>query len=232
MTSITWGTLKTEIETELDCLDEDFVSATEIMYYANDAIDEAEAIILKESPDYFLCKANLTVVSGTATVALPTGIWATKIRAIMYDDGSKRYELKRIKDPKSTHYTEIQSTERYVYMLTNDSSAGFKINLYPTPTVTTSTYFQCWYLRNANAISSTSTVIDVPEAKAFIKEYVKKRIVAKEGFPAGQVANIDVDRQRDLLIESLAQQVVDGDDCIAPDVSFYSDFDSEFNGGR
>lgn len=230
MTSITWGTLKTEIETELDCLDEDFVTATEIMYYANDAIDEAEAIILKECPEYFLCRANLSVTSGNAEVSLPSDIWATKIRAIMYDDGSKQYEIKRIRDPKLTHYTSYQTSDYYEYMMTNKSAGTFTINLYPTPTITSSTYFKIWYLRNAAAITSTASTLDLPEAKAFIKEYVKKRIVSKEGFPAAQIANIDVDNQRQLLIESLSNMIPDENDIIQPDVSFYNEFDANFRG--
>jgi len=224
-TSVTWATLKAEILRELDLQGEDFITATELMDYANDAIDEAEAEIMTIYEKYFETEANLSVTSGVATVSMPTGIYANKITCINYDNGSTKYEVKRIKNLKEIPH--IQAGQLYRYRIINPTG-GYQIKLYPTPTETTSTYFTCYYLRNANAITADATVIDLPEAKGFIKAHIKARCMAKEGFPGNPAVNPDVEKQRQLLIETLENMVPDENNEIEPDMSFYDDFYGEF----
>jgi hypothetical protein len=74
----TWADIKSRVQYELDLIDEDFISATELLYFCNRAINTAESLILNLSEDYFLTKETLSLVNGTQEYDLPTGIYAQK----------------------------------------------------------------------------------------------------------------------------------------------------------
>ena len=96
MTNPTYLELTTQVKDSLDLWEETFITDSELLNYFNEAIDLVESNILTIYEDYFLAKTTLSIVSGTQDYALPSGIFAQKIRKIYYNDSSAtRYEIRR-----------------------------------------------------------------------------------------------------------------------------------------
>ena len=66
----TLGQIRTKLKQDLDLEQEQFVTASELTGYINEAIDDAEAIIHGLYRDYFLTQENLSLVNGTKEYAL------------------------------------------------------------------------------------------------------------------------------------------------------------------
>ena len=82
--AFTWATLRAKIQRDLDLQDEIFITNTELLGYANEAIDEAEQEVLTIYEDYFLTNENLALVTGTAEYSGRAGI------SISHREGSRR----------------------------------------------------------------------------------------------------------------------------------------------
>lgn len=223
----TWATVRAAVLRETDCEDEDFVTATELMDYCNEAIDELEKVIHTLSEDYFLTRSYLTLVNGTEEYALPSDIYAHKIRSIIYRNGSKVYEIKRIRDWKKFEAYEAEkasgsSALDYRYFLLHTTAGTPKILLSPTPTED-GAYPKVWYIRNANKVTSTADTIDIPEGLNYIKAYIKMKIYAKERSPAYEMAVQDLARVLQSTIEVLSTKTPDNATEIEPDYSHYNE---------
>lgn len=231
MTLKTYAQLKTIIERELDLEQEVFVQTAEMLEYFNQAVNEAEANIHKLGleDDYFLTSANLSLTSGSASVTLPSNIYAAKIRAVIYKNGGTIYEIKRMRNSKrflskTLIDYENSSNPEYVYLLKNDSNtAGIKMHLSPTAKETSTTNVTCWYIRNATALSADADECDIPEFYSFILAFVKYRILDKEGHPNADNAKIDLEAQRKLMIETLENMVPDEESELEQDQSHYEE---------
>lgn len=229
MTSLTLAQIKTRIKNDLDLLDEEFVNDSaaipELTDYINEAIDEAEAEIHTIYEDYFLTRANLTVVASTQEYALPTDIYANKIRKLLFNDGSTKYIVNKIKKIEETMH--IQSDEYYRYLINNVSGTGYRLRFYPTIRSSSSSHFEIWYIRNAKRLSADADVCDIPEFVSFVIQFAKMRCLEKEGHPNVNKAVADTERIRKQMIETLSGMIVDEDDQkVMMDLSFYEDFDS------
>ena len=225
----TWLELKNEIETELDLEEEIFVTPTELLGYANQAIDEAEAEIHGIYSKYFETEVKIALVTGTDEYSLPSDIYAAKITGIFHNDGSRKYPIKRVRDLEELDY--IETNDDYKYRIVNDSTLGFQLKLYPTSRSTDSTIATMHYLRNANRLVDDTSTVDLPEAIGFIKQWIKDAIMNKEdGSLFSAPPSLALVRQRNLLLDTLADMTPDGDNVIAMDTSFYEDFDmDDFN---
>lgn len=223
--------IKTKLKYDSDIFDGDFVDLdVELLGYINEAIDDAEATILKLYEDYFLKSANISLVTGTQSYSLPTDIYSAKVRALFYDDGTKKYEIKRIR--RLIHTLNVETSDDYQYVMTNDtvsaSTGNFKIKLYPTSRETSSTNVTVWYIRNAKRLSSDSDYCDIPEFINFIYAHVKWNLASKEKLPVDlATAEKRLQFQKDLMETTLSDMVPDEGNSIEPDVSFYEDFNSE-----
>ena len=235
----TYQEVEAKVRLDLDLQDEDnFVQNDEFAGYANEAIDIAEAEILKLSEDYFLTPANLTLVAGTSDYALPTNIYAQKIRSLIYKNGPKIYPVKRIRDPElfykreELNYYSTSETE-YGYMLLNAvEQEQAKISLSPIPQES-GQYLRLWYIRNAQRIPLTTdsgaptratqlaTVIDIPEWVGFVIQYMKWRAMLKEMSPFAKTAEATMLELKKNMVETLSNRVVDNDDTIPPAIDFY-----------
>ncbi|MCP3682931.1 MAG: hypothetical protein GY861_09595 [bacterium] len=225
MELVTWATLKAEIEDEMDLHNEVFVDDDEMMKYANDAIDECESEIHMLYEDYFLKKYDVPLVAGTSEYALPTDIYANKVRFIQYDDGGvNQYPITKITDLSDIALIEVG--EDYRYNITNETAAnGPRIIFYPPPIATDSTLVDMWYIRNANKITATTDTIDIPEFKVFIKDYIKAKLTGDKevGNPSLQKWMRDLELSRKKMRETLGEMIPDGDSYIVPDMTFYFD---------
>jgi hypothetical protein len=228
MYSPTYAELKSALQKELDLEDETFITAQEFLNYFNEGVDVVEASIHTIYEDYFLTKGNLSLVNGTADYGLPSDIYAQKIRGMYYDDGSKKYDIKRVR--KITDVKFVEQTDYYQYIITNTSASGLKITLYPTPAETNS-YVTLWYIRNAKRFSADADVCDIPEFTHVIVQYVRWKCMSKEGHPDTPQALNDLERMKQEMVETLTARVPDEDYEITQDMSFYNDFDDYRFGG-
>lgn len=212
--------LKTRVKAELDTEDEDFISEAELLGYIRRAVNSAENLILNLYEDYFLAKPyTITLVSGQSEYDLPSGIYAQKIRKLIYDQGSlDRYLVKKIKRLEET--SSIEYFDDYRYLLTNDSTDGIKLTIYPTPQAS-GEILKLWYLRNAKDLAVDADVIDLPEAYDYITQYVKDQCINKERMTPDAPKSAALAEEERLLIEALTERIPDEDNTIEPDLSFY-----------
>ena len=217
--------IKTKLKNDCDIFDDDFIDlTTELLGLINAAIDDAESIIHNLYEDYFLVTSTISLVNGTQTYALPSDIFANKIRNLFYDDGSNlQYVVWRIRRFEDTMF--IDSGDRYRYVLTNDSTNGVRLRLYPTPTET-NTNMKIWYIRNAKKLSAETDSCDIPEFINFIYAHVKWGIARKDKSQFDlATAEKELAVQRQLMVDTLTDMVPDDGNEILMDSSFYRDFD-------
>lgn len=230
MQLFTLAQIVSKLSYDADIFDGDFVDlTTELPGYINEAIDDAEAIIHSLYEDYFLTRSTISLVSGTAQYSVPTDIYGAKIRGVYYNDGNKKYEIKRIKKLQSILDIDTNA-EQYQYLLLNGTNAAstgsFKMEFYPTPQET-STYAHLFYIRNAKRLSSNSDYCDIPEFVNFIYAHVKYNLAGKEKIGMDiNVAGARLKEQRSLMETTLANMVPDDGNTIAPDMQFYQSFDN------
>jgi hypothetical protein len=224
MRSWSYSEIKSKVEDDLDIKDELFITTDELMGYCNEAIDEAEAEIQGIYEDYFLTSESIDLVSGTSEYALPTDIYANKIRALIYSNGSTIYPVKRLKGSKEfVTLPLVQSGDDYRYILKNTAGTGPRLVLYPASRETSSSVLTIWYIRNAARITDDSDTCDIPEFANFIMQYMKVRCYEKEGHPNLDFAVAALEKQRKLMVDTLTGMVPDGDDEVERDLSFYEE---------
>jgi hypothetical protein len=139
MSTKTYATIKSFVETKLDLQEESFITAAELLTYCEEAVNYCEAEIhkLNIEDQYFVACANIRLVSGQQYYALPSNIYANKILRIVYTDGASIYDVKKI--TKKARYEDAEVTEQtsgqnssYRYMLVNnDPNIGTQISLLP-----------------------------------------------------------------------------------------------------
>lgn len=230
MYSPTYADLKSYLEKELDLEDETFITDQEMQGYFNEAVDMIEAAIHNIYEDYFLTQAVFPITANTAGYALPSDIYAQKIRKILYNDnGSLKYEIRRLKKLEDILY--IQSTDLYAYVILNSSTSGLQLTLYPTPQDTNSN-ITMWYIRNAKRFTADTDVCDIPEFSNVLVQFVRWKCLNKEGHPDTVQAASDLDRMRQEMVDTLTARVPDEDNFVLKDTTFYRDFDDwRFGGG-
>lgn len=223
MKTWTWAEIKERVYTDKTLFDEDFITEAELLGYANEAIDEAEQIFKKIYDNYFQSEVYIELVSGQSIYDLPENIYGYKILLVQYDDGSKKYPIRRIRDLKEIPY--ITNSDCYCYRITNNATEGPKFKLYPASMENSTSNVTIFFLRNANELVNDESTLDIPEAAQFIIQYIKDAVSNKEKGPMIEAPDSpQLIRKRQFMIEALTEMVPDGDNLIEPDLSFYEDF--------
>jgi hypothetical protein len=219
--------VREKVEADLDLEEEVFIEPNEMLGYCNEAIDEAEAEIHKLHEDYFLTNSDITLVNGQSEYDLPTDIYAQKIRGVIYKNGSLVYPIQRVRN--LYRFEDIAQSEifgkaefyRY-YILNPSASDGYKLVLLPESRED-GDFVKIWYLRNANRVEDDTSVIDIPEFANFIIQFMKVRILEKEGNPNLPTAIQILQQQRQMMVDTLTQMIVDDDDQVEGDFSHYQE---------
>lgn len=224
----TWAQIKAKVEFDLDLQDEIFIQPQELSGYGNEAIDEAEAEIHAIYEDYFLTSAPLDLQTGISEYPLPTDIYAHKIRGIIYSSGGITFQIPRIRDwnkfIKMALEMQYPATTTYSYIIKNASALiGPRIILFPPARETSSSVATLWYLRNANRIVDDDSICDIPEFVSFVIQFIKVRCYEKEGHPNLQFATLALQKQRELMIETLTDMIPDGDNNVEMDLTSYEE---------
>lgn len=223
----TWSTIKAKVEADLDLEDEKFIPESELLGYANEAIREVSRQIHTLYEDYFLTRSTITLVSGTEEYALPSDIYAMKIRGMVYRNGTSVWKMKRIQDWRKFEEYEFDKTNQtqfsiYGFFLLNQTAGSPKILITPTPNEN-GAYVRLWYIRTANELTVDASVMDIPEAVNYVMQYVKMRCYEKELHPNLQKAIADVEAEKQTTLETLANMVPDVDNEIEADTRIYEE---------
>jgi hypothetical protein len=224
----TLAQIRTKLKQDLDLEQEQFIVSSELLGYINQAIDDAEAIIHGLYADYFLKSDTLTLSVGTQDYVLPADIYANKLRRVLYDDGSQRYRIKRIKNFDVIPFLleQSNSTDYLRYTLENVSAgpSGIIMRFYPIPQVSGS-YVTRWYIRNANRLSADSDICDIPEFINYIYAHVAHSVATKEKLGQDmQESEARKMQQQVLMEETLHTLMPDEDNEVKKDLSSYWDF--------
>ena len=216
--TVTLEDLIERVQDELDLQDEDFIDQDEIIGYIKNGVNQAKKIISDLYEDYFLAKPfTITLVSGTDEYSLPSNIYAQKIRKVLYNDGSEKKIIRRIKRLEDTML--LESSDNYAYLITYDEAACLKITFYPS-VVTNGAFVKVWYLRNAKTLSALTDVLDVPEAEDYIVQFAKDKCKNKEAMTPDAPKSAALMEEEKLLVEGLSTRQPDDDNEIDPDLSY------------
>lgn len=223
----TWGQMKTEILSETNTEGEDFVSEDELLTWANEGKDMAEKEIVSLYDKYLETEDDFALTEGEIEYDLPSDLYANKVTGLFYDNGSEKYEIKLMKDKRKI--MDVNENDDYQYRFNNSTDDGVKLRLYPASRETSTHNVRIHYIRESAAIVNDASLMDIPLADNFIKQFIKDKIKEKEIGPMN-VADFSptLKRERDLLIEALNHMVPsDSADEIEVDLEFYESFDND-----
>lgn len=208
------------VKSEDDLFQEEFITSDELIRYINKSIREAEAEIHTIYEDYFKKKAAFALVSGTSQYSLPTDIYANKIRRIMYDNGSLKYDIRKIKDISCIPF--IQQSNLLAYDI-DITSTGHKIQFYPTPTETSASNIIIHYLKGSNELEDDDDECDIPEFINFVINRTVLACLMKEHHASVPEWAALVEQERARMINTLTARIPDEDNKIPMDLDFYYD---------
>jgi hypothetical protein len=158
---------KVHLDTDIDEEDPDetFVTFEEFIGYFNEGIDEAKGEVLKIDEDYFLTRDYLPMLAGVSEYAMPDNIHADKFRGIVFDDGTYRYPVRRIRRKDlfmkiGQLQDPLASNADYSHYIRNDRAGERTFVILPPsretailpPAAGARTPITRWFIRNANRI--------------------------------------------------------------------------------
>lgn len=224
MTYPTYGSLVTKVSNDYDITDENFISATELLGLFNDGIRDCERIIheLHHEDKYFLIDSTITLVNGTSDYNLPADIFGSKIRHLWYENGTNKYEIKKMRRVENVKFSDTGNT--YEYLLINTTN-GIKLRFYPTP-VESGTFIKLFYIRECRRFTISKTdvtnTLELPEAENLINQHAKKGIARKMRRPEIIAAEaMELTNQISLFEISLKDMVPDENNLAQLDLSSY-----------
>ncbi len=225
----TLADIREKVIQDMNLQDEDFVETDEFTGYVNEAIREAEAEIHKLGieDNYFRSSIPLVLAEGVGVIDMPTNIYADKILNIQYKKSDRRYEITRFRGKNK--YADFQyyrdygtMTTYYQYLLTNNDGTGPKIEISPLA-YETGTFGTIWFIRNAKELVLETDVCDIPEFINFILQYVKDQCINKERQTPDAPPSPKLSQQRQLMIDTLNEQVPDGNNTVEQDFTHYEE---------
>lgn len=231
MQYLTRAQIKNRVKRRLDIEDEAFIQETELNEYVEEAIDFCEAEIHKfECEDtYFEKVDDFPLTSGTQDYALPSDIYANKIRRLVHNEVNDVYTISRL---RSKHrYEDAQDMELHPYsdedhlryMVFSNGSDGYPfIRFYPS--VSRNHSVKIFYIRNAVKPSADTDEVDIPEFYNYIVQYCVVECLKKElGNPRLGLEIAKLNELKEQMTSTLSEMVPDGDDNIVPDLGIYED---------
>lgn len=217
----TWGEIREEIQAEYDLSEETFVDATELLQYANSAIEDIEKEIHTIHDKYFHSESVVSLITGVQDYNLPTDIYANKVTGLYYTDGTTKYEIKEIKDLREI--IDVESEDDYRYKIVNTTSNGTKLRIYPNSRETNNNV-TLFYRRRIKLFQNDASVLDVPEAKEFVKQFVIDKAMNKERMTPDAPESAALGRKRKALLDSLENMIDDDNTDLLINTEFYEEF--------
>ncbi len=221
-----------KVEVDLDLQEETIISRAEMRGYLNDALRDCRSFLFKLDPDYFLDSAPMALTMNQELFDLPTGCYAAKIRAIIYDNGSLQYRIRKISElHKFERIHELDADQgsdpQYRYTVKRPiAGAEFKIKLSPPSREISDENITVWFTREVTLIEDGDEAgdIDIPEHIDYIYAHMKRSCKTKlNNNVTPPDADQAVEDQKALIVEALEGMDAESDNEVPPDFSFYDD---------
>jgi hypothetical protein len=224
MASSTYAQLVTKTENDLDIADETFITPTELLGIFNEGVAMIQDEIHTLYEDYYLTSYAVPLVTSTSEYAFPSTTYLQKLRGLVYNNGSQKYEVKKIR--KLSETALVQDSDDYRFLIINDATTGVKLKLYPASRETSSSVMTLWFIRQVNKFEDDDSVCDLPEAfEPVLLQYVRWRVHGKEGHPDTAQDLADLTAMKTKMVDTMKDRIVDEDTQLIMDMSFYDDFD-------
>lgn len=217
----TWAKIREEIQSEYDLSEETFVTPSELLQYANSAIEDIEKEIHTIHDKYFHAEDSISLIQGNKDYNLPTDIFANKITGIYFSNGADKYEVKEIKDLRDI--IDIEADDDYRYKIVNTTAGGTKLRLYPAAK-DSATSLRIFYRRRIKLFVNDTDILDIPEAKEFVKQFVIDKAINKERMTPDAPESAALTRKRKALLDSLENMIDDDNTDLTINMDFYEEF--------
>jgi hypothetical protein len=212
--------LVTKIQNDLELHGDTFVVPLDIKSYINDAIDDAEQIIIDLFSDFFLTFTDLIVEKDQTIVDLPQDMYESRIRGIYYNEtgwttgqtiaAQQRYY--KIKKLALEYQGYVQTNVDYQYRLINTSLLQQKIYFFPAIDEASTDKFRFWYIRRAKRLDQGTDLLEKGLRPQYILARTKCAIMQKEGDPAYESEKANWLKQEEAMISSLSRTTDDDED--------------------
>lgn len=212
-----------KVQDDLDLHEENFVTPDDIKQYINDAIDDAEELIIDCFSDHFLTYKLLEVTADDTLLELPEDLYESRIRGFWYSTVGfesleptgdaykvKKLKLERIKD--------VSSQDCYQYRLFNSSQQGQRLKIFPAIREDSDDRFLLCYIRQAKRLYENSDELEKGIRIQYVLTHVKKSVASKIGDPMLEEYAKKLEVQSEKLKKSLSRLTDDDeDDYLEPD---------------
>lgn len=210
--------LHKKIRDDLEHHSEILVGDPELTRYINDAIDDAEEVIVDAFSDFFLTFVDTPVTVGDTELTIPSDTYEMRIRGLYYDENEFGQEATsaqqwyKIKKVPLEEITEIFQNDDYHYRITNDRTAGLKIQIFPDIRETTAARFRVYYIRRAARLVNGSDILETGLRPQYIISHTKAAMYLKDGDPMYKIEAGKTDNQLKKLIDSISRLTDDKED--------------------
>lgn len=227
LTQWTLDRLTTKIQRDLQLHAEVFVEKDDIKSFINDAIDDAEELIIDAFSDFFITYKDYEVTSGQAELDFPTDIYEMRTRGMYFDKHSYQqssavfsgvwYKVKRI---SLETVATVTSQDLYQYRNVNSQTDGPKILIYPNIRDDSTGRFRLWYIRKAKRLDADSDILETGLRPQFVLSHAKIAILQKEGSDLLPLEIQKFGEQKQKLLDSLSRVSDDDEDSyLKPDIN-------------
>lgn len=215
MAALPWtlDRLITKVQDDLDLHAEDFVTPEELEQYVEDAITDAEEIVIDCFADTLLTFEDLTVTAGQEIIPFPSDIYETRIRGFYHapygfssENPQGVYKLRQIPISEAGQQTP---NEYHRYRIINSTADGPQIYVYPPITEASTDKFRVWYIRQFKRPTSMSDTLDPMLRPQYILAHVKCSAMKKEGDAMLDVEAANLLKQEDKIKRSISRPTDD-----------------------
>jgi hypothetical protein len=231
----TLADLTTKVQNDLELHGENFVEPIDIGSFVNDAIDDAEQIIVDLFSDFFLTFKDIEVKAGQSLIPLPIDLYEARIRGFYYSESGfnslqpsgRCYKVKKL--PLEL-LSNIQAGDDYQYRLINRTNVGMLLHMFPPIAEDSVNRFRLWYIRKAKRVINPSDYLENGIRPQFVLAHTKCSAMKKEGDPALEIEKQNLTAQMESLKSTLSRLSDDDEDSyLYPD---QHSLDESYGGGE
>jgi hypothetical protein len=213
----TLNQLITKIQNDNELHAENFVTRSEIKDFLNDAIEDAEQLIIDSFSDFFLTFVDYDIVEGVGEILIPDDIYDFRIRGMFYDlkgfdvNDSGTSQWYKIKKLPIERFSAVHKSDIYHYRITNDVT-GAKIGIYPDFREDLQAKVRLWYIRSAVRLEDDTDILERGIRAQYVMCHAKVAIMEKEGDPMLDTMMARLEKQTEKLLSSISRVTDDDED--------------------
>lgn len=219
LTQWTLDRLTTKIQRDLELHAEIYVQPDDIKSFINDAIDDAEELIINSFSDYFLTFQDYTVATGDSYLEFPDDIYEMRTRGLYYDkqefaqgSGASSGDWYKVKKMMLEQIAEVGSNDFYQYRNVNSQANGPRIYIYPSIREDSTGRFRLWYIREAARLNESLDVLERGLRPQYIISHAKVSVLQKEGSDMLPLEISRLEAQTKKMLDSLSRVSDDNED--------------------